>query len=207
MLWRKETSPTATELRLDHKLSKEEINALPVDTYRGPLELVRSHEKMLDAVKELRKERLLGFDTETRPAFEKGVSYPVSILQLATSDCVYVFQLEFLGDLKKLFTILSNKKIIKAGVATGDDIKALRELSEFIPAGVIDLATRTKQCGMQHHGLRGLTALLLDFRITKSRQKYNWATHRLNKSAIQYAATDAWVGRELYLSMKKLGLI
>ena len=204
MLWRKRQTATARDLRLDHKLSREDINSLDSGAYDGPIELIRSHEDMLEAIVKLRKERVLGFDTETRPAFEKGVSYSTSILQLATRDRVYVFQLSFLGDLSKLFSILANKKIVKAGVATGDDMKELRELSEFTPAGVIDLGNCARRCGMQHHGLRGLVALLLGFRITKSQQRCNWARPQLGKPAILYAATDAWVGRELYLKMKKL---
>ena len=52
-----------------------------------------------------------------------------------------------------------------------------------------------------------LAALLLGFRLSKSRQTYNWSLPRLNSSAVRYAATDAWVGREIYMAMDKLGCI
>ena len=197
----------APEISLDRKLSRDEINSLNIRAYQGPVELVQSHEHMLSAVQKLRNEHLLGFDTETRPAFIRGVSYPTALVQLAASNCVYIFQLRLLGDLGELFSVLAGGKIIKAGVAISDDVKALRTLSDFDPAGFVDIGICARKCGLQHHGLRGLTALFLGFRITKSSQRYNWALPGLSQSAISYAATDAWVGRELYLVMKERGFI
>jgi len=160
---------------------------------------------MLSAVRKLKKERLLGFDTETRPAFRKGESYPTSLVQIAGSQRVYIFQLRYLENLGKLFALLAERKIVKAGVAIADDLKDLRELSDFKPAGCIDIGDCARRCGMQHHGLRGLAAVMLGVRIAKTNRRYNWSLARLKRSAIRYAATDAWMGRELYLAMQKHG--
>lgn len=192
---------------LQRKLSAHDINALEIRAYEGRLEIVRSQKHMLSAVRKLKKERLLGFDTETRPAFEKGVSYPPSLVQLAAGNCVYIFQLQFIEKPAKLFSILASEKIVKAGVSVSDDVKDLRSVSEFVPAGFVDIGDRARKCGMQHHGLRGLTALLLGFRISKSKRRYNWSVPDLSRSAIRYAATDAWVGRELYLTMQHHGCL
>ena len=35
----------------------------------------------------------LGFDTETRPSFKKGQYYPPALVQLATSERVYLFRI------------------------------------------------------------------------------------------------------------------
>ncbi len=207
MAKQKKIDVSAANVSLTRKLSRDEINSLDIRAYQGPIELVRSRKHMLSAVRKLRRERLLGFDTETRPVFKKGVSYPTALVQVVIRNCVYIFQLRFLGDLGKLFSVLANKKIIKAGVSIADDVKALRTLSDFKPAGFVDIGDCARKCGMQHHGLRGLAALLLGFRITKSGQRYNWALPRLRQSAIRYAATDAWVGRELYLVMRERGCI
>ena len=207
MIKRKKSDAPAEEVPLDSKLSRDEINALHIRAYQGPVEVIRSHKHMLSTVRKLRKERLLGFDTETRRAFKKGISYPTAVVQLAAHDCVYIFQLQLLRDLGELFSILASGKIIKAGVSIADDMKALRTLSDFEPAGLVDIGDCARTCGMQHHGLRGLAALLLKFRITKSGQRYNWALPTLRQPAIRYAATDAWVGRKLYLVMKKRGCI
>jgi len=192
---------------LQRKLSAHDINALEIRAYEGRLEIVRSQKHMLSAVRKLKKERLLGFDTETRPAFEKGVSYPPSLVQLASSNYVYIFHLQFLETPAKLFSLLANAKIVKAGVSVSDDVKDLRSVSEFVPAGFVDIGDCARKCGMQHHGLRGLTAVLLGFRISKSKRRYNWSVPSLSRSAIRYAATDAWVGRELYLTMQHHGCL
>ncbi len=192
---------------LSRKLSRDDINDLELTAYQGQITLVRSNDDMLRAIAVLQKETLLGFDTETRPVFRKGISYPTSLLQLAGENRVYIFQLQFLSELDKLFAILANTDIIKAGVAIDGDINDLKELSDFKPANLIDLGDCARKAKMKHHGLRGLTALLLGFRITKSGQKYNWSVPKLRNSAIRYAATDAWVGRELYLIMQERGCL
>ena len=202
-----ETTSPATKVQLDRKLSRDEINALDIKAYRGPVEIVRSRKHAHGAVRKLMKEPLLGFDTETRPAFKKGVSYDPALVQLAGRDRVYIFQLQFLDDLQDLFAVLADGKIVKAGVSVADDLKELRALSDFAPAGVVDIGNCARRCGMHHHGLRGLAALMLGFRITKAGAKYNWSMPRLHQSAIRYAATDAWVGRELYLAMQQHGCI
>ena len=58
-----------------------------------------------------------------------------------------------------------------------------------------------------HHGLRGLAAYILRFRISKQAQTSNWNIKTLSKKQILYAATDAWVGRELYLKFMKEKII
>ncbi len=55
-----------------------------------------------------------------------------------------------------------------------------------------------------NHGLRGLAALLLEFRVSKKAQTSNWSQRVLTAAQIRYAATDAWVGRELYFRLEQL---
>ena len=51
--------------------------------------------------------------------------------------------------------------------------------------------------------LRGLSAVLLGFRISKGVKNSNWANDELAPQQIHYAATDAWVGRKLYLALEQ----
>jgi ribonuclease D len=188
-------------------ISKAEINALPMRQYDGPVELIRTAGDAERIAGELKKETLLGFDTETRPAFRRGESYRPSVLQLATAHKVYLLQLKQTGLTAGISSVLADKNIIKAGISIRDDLKELRKLADFEPGGFVELARCAKKAGIKNLGLRGMGALLLGFRISKKEQVSNWAKAELTPSQIKYAATDAWLGRELYLYLDQRSLI
>jgi ribonuclease D len=179
-------------------ISKEDINFLPIGRWEGPSRLVRTIEEVKGAVRSLARMSLLGFDTETRPAFRKGQKFPPSLLQLATDDEVFLFQLKHTGLPESLVTILCNPAIIKAGVAPEFDLLSLQVLQPFQPRGFTDLAKIARHRGIKNQGLRGLAAVVCGIRISKSARTTNWANNDLTLQQIQYAATDAWVGREIY---------
>jgi ribonuclease D len=181
-------------------MSRDEINTCPVEHWTGPISVVRTNGELTAAMRKLVGHSLLGFDTETRPAFKKGESYLPSVLKLATNDEVFIFQLKHLGLATPLHDILADPAIIKAGVGLNYDISELKKMSHFKTAGFMDLNNLANNAGIKNQGLRGLAAVLLGFRITKGAQKSNWANDVLTPQQIQYAATDAWVGRRLYLT-------
>jgi ribonuclease D len=185
-------------------MTPEEINALPMASYQGPIHLIGRPDQVPEAVRALRCEKLLGFDTETRPAFRKGESYPPALLQLAGSHDVWLFQLQPMGLPRELAGILSDPTIVKAGVSIAQDLKKLRELTDFSPAGFVDLGGRARQAGLQHHGLRGLASVLLGCRISKGAQLTNWARPDLPGPALRYAATDAWIGRRIHEAIESI---
>jgi len=189
------------------KIPRQEINDLPIRKYPGAIRLIASQEQVRPALERLGKESLLGFDTETRPAFRKGRSYLPSVVQLAASDAVYLFQLNGADFSDGLRDILASPAIVKTGVAVDDDIKGLQKLSPFAPRGFVDLGDVARRLGLKTNGLRNLTANFLGFRISKSAQRTNWAAPNLTPKQILYAATDAWVSRELHTCMERLGLL
>ncbi len=201
----------ATTTIPDHYLrvfTKEEINAVPLRRYEGAVTVVSTEEQRAKALKELQEETLLGFDTETRPVFKKGRKPgPPSLIQLATAGHAYLFQIKKLKLCNGLCDLLASPRIIKTGVAVRDDILGLQRLAPFTPANFVDLADITSKAGIQTHGLRNMAANLLGFRISKSAQCSNWAKEKLTPQQINYAATDAWVSRELFLALENLGLI
>ena len=191
-------SPTALRI-----LSRDQINLLPLRKYDGAIHLVRDEAGLRSAIKALRDETTLGFDTESQPSFQKGEIHPVSLVQLAGAKAVYIFQLRALPDLSTLLALLSNPAIQKAGVAHQRDVQDLKKLHSFEPAGFVDLAELSTRAGIGNNGLRGLAASVLGFRLSKGAQRSNWGRDTLTEDQIHYAATDAWVGREIYLALLK----
>jgi ribonuclease D len=186
------------------RLTREQINAHPIGKYPGRIHLIRRSEQVEPAVRQLEKEKILGFDTETRPTFRVGQSHLPAVLQLAGEQAAYIFQLRQCRLSKALCRLLADPRIIKAGVAWDRDVKELNKLASFTPAGFVDVGELAKQAGCPNPGLRGLATLLLGFRVSKRPQTSNWAQRTLTRAQIEYAATDAWVGRELYQKLQRL---
>ena len=186
------------------KISKEAINDLPLARWQGPVRVIATAEEARLAAQQCQSEHLLGFDTETRPAFRKGQSFPPSLLQLATADEVFLFQLRHVGLPGALLRLLGDPAVVKAGVGLDFDLKSLQDLRPFQPRGFVDLARVARQKGIRNNGLRGLAAAVCGIRISKSARTTNWANDLLTPQQIRYAATDAWIGRELFLRLDSL---
>ncbi|MCF6361581.1 MAG: 3'-5' exonuclease domain-containing protein 2 [Cyclobacteriaceae bacterium] len=192
---------------LRERISTEEVNALPMRAYEGTIELIDKPEQVEEAVREIEQYNIVGFDTESRPAFKKGESYPVSLLQFATPKKAYLFRVNLIGMPPGVNRLLSNPKLIKLGIALHDDIKDLRRLGVSNPQGYQDIHSFIKDKGVINTGLRKLAAMILGFRISKSQQTSNWENEVLNERQQVYAATDAWVCLEIYEKLKKLRII
>ncbi|MFP4156035.1 MAG: 3'-5' exonuclease [Opitutales bacterium] len=180
------------------QITKAEINELPMIAWEGPIEVLEDEASMSEAAGKLLEETHLGFDTETRPTFKKGQYYPPALIQLATAETVYLFRICKTKTLAPLLPILQSETILKTGVAIQDDVKELRAMEEFEPGGFFEIANLTSQLGYQNKGLRALAALLMQGRISKAAQVSNWARPELDRKQIRYAATDAWISREIY---------
>ena len=189
------------------KLSKNEINALPLIQYEGDIEILTSKDNIQAAINDLKNYDLIGFDTETKPTFVKGPLNPPSIMQLACDDKVYIFQFDNDEIFKQLSLILSNKNITKCGVSVDRDLIELMYLSPFDPISFIDLGNIARENEIPHHGLRGLVAMFLKHRISKGSQTSDWSRIILSDSQISYAATDAWASLELFKIFDKNGFL
>lgn len=184
-------------------LTKDEVNALPLKSYEGPIVTVPDDASSAEACAWLAEQAVIGFDTETRPAFRKGEKYDPSVLQLGARERVYLFLLNKRFERKPLRALLADPKTLKAGVAVKRDVEELQAVIKFKPAGFIDLAKPAHAMGLQKTGLRNLTAHLLGFRISKGAQRSNWARRPLTPKQCRYAAADAWLGYRLYRTMAK----
>jgi len=187
-------------------LSREEINALPIRRYEGEVRVVSAPQDVAPALADLLQEAVVGFDTETRPAFRPGESYPPSLAQVATARGVYLFQVRHREAAAAVAQMLASAHVVKAGVGLADDLKALKKLVEFSERSIVDLGAVATRHGLKQTGVRNLTGLFLGFRIPKGTKTSNWARSQLTSQQIAYAATDAWACRELYLRFSTLGL-
>jgi ribonuclease D len=188
-------------------ISREEVADLPIRRYQDEVHLVATAQDLETAMADIRRERVVGLDTETRPAFTKGESHLPCLVQVGTARAVYLFQLQRLDCSEALSELLAAPGIVKAGIALAHDLRQLKLVFPFEPASVLDLGNVAKRHGIRQTGLRNLAGLFLGFRITKGTRTSNWAAPRLSPAQINYAATDAWACRELYLCFEKLGLL
>lgn len=189
------------------KISKDEINALPIRRYEGEVRLVRSPEELEAAVNVLARETVLGFDTETKPTFRKGKVNAPALVQFAAAEVVFLIQLGRVPMGAGVAAVLSDAAIVKAGVSIVDDVRELRKQYPFQSKGLVDLGDVARALRMETQGLRNLAANFFGWRISKGPQCSNWGLPELTPRQIAYAATDAWIGRELYLKMRELNLL
>jgi ribonuclease D len=187
-----------TESGLQARIDKNDIQKLPRLEYSGPVEIVNTEEGLAALLDLLAREEVLGFDTETRPSFRRGESYPMALVQFATAEKVYLVQVLKLGGPGRLQEILENPRVLKVGVSLKDDLSRLRAEFAFEPQGFIELADLATKHHIAMTGLRSLAAICLGGRLVKGPQTSNWSLPDLSDKQIGYAATDAWISRELY---------
>src|SRR6266851_10345110 len=199
--------PAELQSEIARSISREDMAKLPIRRYEGRVCLVATPEDLEEARADLKQETIVGFDTETRPAFKKGESHLPALVQVATARAVYLFQLRRTEVHPVLAGLLSEPRTIKAGVSLKDDLRALKQVFAFAEKNMLDLGLVARASGFGQTGVRNLAGILLGFRIPKGIKTSNWAARELTAAQIAYAATDAWACRELFLRFQSLGLL
>lgn len=188
-------------------IAKADLAQLEIRRYGGPVCLVSTPQDLDHARQEILCEQVVGIDTETQPTFQKGQIHLPSLVQVAGSRAVYLFQLKRLDVTDTLRELLENPAIAKAGIGLSHDFSKLKACFPFEEKNVVDLSAIAQGQGMKQTGMRNLAALFLGFRVTKGQSTTNWARVELTSNQILYAATDAWVCRELYLCFQERGFL
>lgn len=188
-------------------VSKDEIKNYSVEKFNGKISIIDKKKDILDAYLFLKKQKIIGFDTESRPTFKKGVSSDVSLIQFSTKDEVFLFRINIIGFDDMLIDLINDKKIKKIGIAIFDDIKSLQKIKEFESNSVIDLNKLALNLGFESIGAVKLSILILGFSISKSARLSNWEKKDLTTSQIEYAATDAWICNMIYKKLLNEGEI
>ncbi len=179
-------------------ITKEEIALLPSAMYEGRVVVVECDEDVDRALEPLLKAKVVGFDTETRPSFKRGVSYPVSMIQLGIEDYVVLLRLSKINFSQSIKSFLSNENIIKVGVGIRDDLAALKRLAIFEPASCIDLQDMVGAYGINEKSFAKMMAIIFGVHVSKRQRTSNWAADLLTETQIRYAATDAWGAKIMY---------
>ena len=182
-------------------IAKEEINLLELDKYNGETILVNTDAELEKACTEIEKCTIIGIDTETKPSFKKGQMNTVALLQIATDKKAYIVRLKKVKMSQRLADIFANEAIKKIGIAIFDDLKDLKKIIPFTDKSVVDLNLLAPKLGFESIGAKKLSALVLGIRISKRQQVSNWELEKLSQAQIDYAATDAWICREIYLKL------
>ena len=183
-------------------LTVEELAGHEVSWFKGEIVLIDNLKTFYEVFPRLLGSDLLGFDTETRPTFKKGKRNTVSLIQLSTEFLACLIRINKIGIPDELAALLSDPRVIKAGVAVHDDIKFLKNVKKFNPEGFVDLQNVVKEFGIQSAGLKKLSAIVLGFRISKRQQVTDWEAEKLSEAQMIYAATDAWVCYQIYRKLR-----
>ena len=184
-------------------VTPQEIEKLEYASFPGKIYVIDNVGAEFNrAIAYLRAQKVIGFDTETRPTFTPGQpQYGVALLQLSGPDRAYLFRVKTMGMHRRLCNLMASDKVIKVGAAIHDDIKGLQRLHGFEPTGFVDLQKIVCEWGIRDKSVKKMAAIIMGIRISKSQQLSNWEADKLSDAQCLYAATDAWVCREMYLRL------
>ena len=163
--------------------------------------MVKSDKDAAEALTALIATDVLGFDTESKPTFLKGeVSTGPHLVQLATDECAYLFQIGAMPAVEVLKAVLESAAILKVGFGLSDDLKRLRAKLGIDTINVLDLSTALRKNERNTLGAKTAVARFFGQKLQKSKKitTTNWALPRLSEKQILYAADDAHVALKIY---------
>lgn len=163
--------------------------------------MVKTERDAAEALAALLASDTLGFDTESKPTFAKGeLSTGPHLVQLATDDAAYLFQIGASPSVEVLRAVLESPAILKVGFGLTDDVRRLRSKLGIDTANVLDLSTALRRGERNTLGAKTAVARFFGQRLQKSKKitTTNWSLPRLTEKQILYAADDAHVALRVY---------
>jgi ribonuclease D len=148
------------------------------------------------AAQRLQHADVWGFDTESKPTFRVGeVSTGPHVLQLATLEHAWVFQLHDAECRTVAAQLLAQEGKVKAGFGLGDDQKRIRAKLGIEPQGIVEINVLFRKLGYRKElGVKAAVATMFKQRFIKSKKAStsNWALPTLSEQQLIYAANDAY---------------
>lgn len=179
-------------------ISKEALAGLPMVAYTANIKVVDTLTEAQKAMEALLSVPVVGIDTETRPAFQKGRTHQVALIQISTPDTAYLFRINKIGFIQELRDFLENKDIVKVGLSLKDDFMGLHRQGNFEPASIVELQSYVKDFGITDASLQKIYGIIFGQRISKAQRLSNWEAAELTSAQQHYAALDAWACLNLY---------
>ncbi|MDR0614294.1 MAG: 3'-5' exonuclease domain-containing protein 2 [Dysgonamonadaceae bacterium] len=179
-------------------ITKEEISGFSAEEFTGRIYVADNPVDSEKAVHYLSRFERLGFDTETRPSFTKGLHRSVSLVQLSTFDACFLFRLTGGGFPPALINLLSNPEILKIGLSLRDDFLSMSRRMKFSPRGFVDLQQIVRNYDIEDLSLQKIYAILFGKKISKNQRLTNWEAKELTEPQKKYAALDAWACLKIY---------
>ncbi len=179
-------------------IDKNLINQMPVLSFPGKIYVIDSMLHVNAAIEVLRKHKVVGLDTETRPVFKKGMHHNMALMQLSSPDECFLFRINKIGIPAKLAEFLADETCLKVGLSLHDDFGMLRRVSDVQPAACIDIQNLVPKYHIADFGLQKVYAILFQKKISKGQQLTNWEAQTLTPAQQQYAAIDAWACIHIY---------
>ena len=181
-------------------ITPEEIEQMSLAAFPGRINVITGPGAALDfAIEHLSAQRLIGFDTETKPVFQAHQPrHHTALLQLSSETEAFLFRLQELGLPQPVADIMADPYITKIGAAVGEDIRGLQYYCRFEPHRFMDLQSFGSQYGIKEKSVRKMAAIILRQKVSKAQQCSNWEAQLLSDAQQLYAATDAWICVKMY---------
>jgi ribonuclease D len=148
------------------------------------------------AYEELMKVGLVGFDTESKPTFQKGeISEGPHVLQFATTEKAYLFQAHCTESHPIIVALLKSTNLTKIGFGLDGDHQQIAHRFGIRPAATVDLDHTFRKLGYRNSvGAKSAIAILFNRKLIKSKAvtTSNWSVKDLSDRQQIYAANDAY---------------
>ena len=193
---------------IDNILDKNDENVDLYSLSSKKVFVINNDEDLEIAVKNIKRSKIIGFDTEQKPIFKKGAkASKIAIIQIADKHNAYVFQIQQIKDISSLLSLLSSSKITKVGIGLKNDVNVLYtefkiNLNSYIDFGIL---FKSKLFYKNDLGAKKATLLFLNQKLQKSKNtsRSNWENKDLSSSQIKYAAEDAACVYDSFCEMLK----
>lgn len=184
-------------------IDKTIIQSMPQVMFPGDIHVIDSIFHVKEAIRVLKNHEIVGFDTETRPSFRKGVVHKTALIQISTPEECFLFRSCKIGVPQDLAQYLADPRFKKVGLSLHDDFKIMSKFDNcHEPQGFIDLQEIVGKFCITDISLQKIYAILFGEKIAKGQQLTNWEAPELTPAQQNYGAVDAWACLKIYNYLK-----